>query len=128
VAQDLGFDVNQAEQYKNTYGLDSSQLEGKIAVAIRPIFDVVTNEVRRALAFWAGHHSDNNVKRLVVSGGVAKMPGIVPYLTAATGLEGQLGPVWEGVTLSPNVGPEVRDNGVFYSVAVGLAMRDMMKP
>src|SRR5581483_1707538 len=49
VAQDLGFEPDQAEQYKRTYGLDSTQLEGKITAAIKPIFDVITGEVKRAL-------------------------------------------------------------------------------
>jgi type IV pilus assembly protein PilM len=127
VAQDLGFDVGQAEQYKNTYGLDESQLEGKIAVAIRPIFDVVSNEMRRALAFWSGRHSDNPVRRFVVSGGSAKMLGIIPYLTSATGLEGQQGQTWEGVSASSEIAQAVRDDGPFYSVAAGLAIRDMLR-
>jgi len=127
VAQDLGFDTAQADQYKKTYGLDEGQLEGKIAASIRPIFDVVSNEMRRALAFWAGRHSDENVRRFVVSGGSAKMPGIVPYLTTATGLEGQQGQTWEGVGAPSEVAKAVKDNGPFYSIAVGLAMRDMLR-
>lgn len=127
VAQDLGFDNGQADQYKMTYGLDENQLEGKIAAAIRPIFDVVSNEMRRALAFWAGRHSEDNIKRFVVSGGSAKMPGIVEYLTSSTGLEGQVGQTWEGVNAPPEIAQIVKDNGPFYSIAAGLAMRDMLR-
>lgn len=127
VSQDLGFDQAQADQYKITYGLDQNQLEGKIANAIKPIFDVVANEMRRAQAFWAGRYSDNNIRRFVVSGGSAKMPGVVPYLTDATGLEGQLGQTWEGVRASQQMANEVKDNGPFYSIAAGLAMRDMLR-
>jgi type IV pilus assembly protein PilM len=127
VAQDLGFDNSQAEQYKITYGLDQNQLEGKIAAAIRPIFDVVSNEMRRALAFWVGRHSDDTIKRFVLSGGSAMMPGIVAYLTDATGLEGQVGQTWEGINAPPEVAQVVKDNGSFYSIATGLAMRDMLR-
>jgi type IV pilus assembly protein PilM len=126
VAQGLGFEIDQAEQYKDTYGLDDTQLEGKIAVAIKPIFDVITNEMQRALAFWSGRHPDVVVKTLMATGGSAKMPGLIPYLTAATGLEGQIGNTWETFSFGPNVSPTIRDDSPFYSIAAGLAMKDIV--
>jgi type IV pilus assembly protein PilM len=126
VAQDLGFSNDQAEQYKQTYGLDTNQLEGKIAVAIKPIFDVITNELRRAIAFWAGKHPDRNVTRFIVTGGSSRMPGLIPYLTETIGLEGQLGDSWADMSLASNLGSEVRENSQYYSIAVGLALKDLV--
>jgi type IV pilus assembly protein PilM len=125
IAQDLGFEAEQAEEYKKTYGLDPSQLEGKIAASIKPIFDVITNEIQRALAFWSSRHQDDSVKRLVVTGGGAKLPGVIPYLTEATSLEGQLGNTWQGVSVNETLLTEIRDDGPFYGVAVGLAMKEL---
>ena len=51
ISQALGFDLNQAEEYKKTYGLDQTQLEGKIMQAIKPIFDVVVDEVKKIGGF-----------------------------------------------------------------------------
>ncbi len=42
VSQSLGVDSAQAEEYKKTYGLDASQLEGKVKVALDSIFRVNT--------------------------------------------------------------------------------------
>ena len=124
VAQDLGFDINQAEQYKNTYGLDDSLLDGKIAASIKSIFDVITTEVQRALAFWVGKHPEDVVKRFIVTGGSSKLVGVVPYLTQVTGLEGQVPNTWEGIDFAQSVNPRVKEDGPFYSIATGLALRD----
>ncbi|HET7713007.1 MAG TPA: pilus assembly protein PilM, partial [Patescibacteria group bacterium] len=126
VAQDLGFEVDQAEQYKRTYGLDGSQLEGKIAASIKPIFDVVTAEVRRTLAYWAGKRPEDNIKRIIVTGGSARMPGLIPYLTDATGLEAELGNPWEGLSWSPTIGQEFREEGPTFAIAVGLAQKEVL--
>lgn len=126
VAQDLGFEIDQAEQYKKTYGLDPSQLEGKIAASIKPIFDLIVSEVHRAIAFWSSRHTDDNIKRIIMTGGTAKMPGLISYLAEATGLEGQLGDTWQGVNINPSLGLQLKDDGPFYSIAVGLAMKDII--
>lgn len=126
VAQDLGFETDQAEEYKRTYGLDSTQLEGKITAAIKPIFDVITGEVQRALAYWAGKHADNTIKRIVVAGGSAKLPGLIPYLADATGLEGQVGDPWTGLSFNPSLGREFKDEGPVYAIAVGLALKELV--
>lgn len=126
VGQDLGFEVDQAEEYKKTYGLDASALEGKIAGAIRPIFDVIVNEVKRALAYWAGRHPEDIIKRLVVTGGSAKMPGLVQYMTETTGLETVLGDTWQDLSISPQLGEDFKEDGPFYSIAVGLALKELV--
>ena len=124
VAQDLGFELDQAEEYMKTYGLDSDQLEGKVMQAIKPIFDVVVNETRRALAFYAGKHAEIPVKRVVVTGGTAKLPGLVIYLAEALGLEVQIADPWQGINLPPNVSQHLREEGPSYAVATGLALKE----
>ena len=123
VAQELGFELDQATEYMKTYGLDATQLEGKVMQAIKPIFDVVVNEIRRALAFYGGKHADTPVKRVVLTGGTAKLPGLVLYLAEALGLEVQLGNPWEGISLPSQVSQRLIQEGTSYSVAVGLAIK-----
>ena len=123
VAQDLGFELDQAEEYMKTYGLDATQLEGKVMQAIKPIFDVVVNEIRRALSFYSVKHPESPVKRVVLSGGTAKLPGLVIYLAEALGLEVQLGNPWEDISLPSQVQAQLVDNATSYTVAVGLALK-----
>jgi type IV pilus assembly protein PilM len=123
VAQDLGFELDQAMEYMKTYGLDATSLEGKVMQAIKPIFDVIVNEIRRALAFYATKHPEAPVKRVVVTGGTAKLPGLVIYLAEALGLEVQIGNPWEGVSLSSSVSSKLAAEDTSYAVAVGLALK-----
>lgn len=123
VAQDLGFEMDQAEEYMKTYGLDSTQLEGKLTAAIKPVFDVVVNEIRRAIAYYIGKNPNDPIKRIVISGGAAKLPGLVVYLADELGIEVQMGNPWEGIELPEALSGKLVDAGPTYAVAVGLAMK-----
>lgn len=125
VAQDLGFELDQATEYMKTYGLDASQLEGKVMQAIKPIFDVIVNEIKRALAYYSSKHPSSIVKRVVLAGGTAKLPGLVVYLAEVLGMEVQLGNPWEGIALPSSVSQKLTEEAVSYSVAVGLSLKSI---
>lgn len=125
VASDLGFEMDQAQEYMKTYGLDETKLEGKIMASIKPVFDIVTNEIRRAIAFYLGHRPDDPIKRVVVTGGVAKLPGLVVYLANTLGLEVQIGNPWEGIKLPASSEQKLIEAATTYAVAVGLALKEI---
>ncbi|HEY4694372.1 MAG TPA: type IV pilus assembly protein PilM [Candidatus Nanoarchaeia archaeon] len=125
IANDLGFEMDQAVEYMKTYGLDSTQLEGKVMQALKPVFDVIVNEIRRALAYYTSKHTDNPVKRVIATGGTAKLPGLVVYLAEALGLEVQIGNPWDGIALPSNISKKLIEEGTSYSVAVGLALKQV---
>ena len=124
IAQELGFEMTQAEEYKKSYGLLENELEGKIQEIIKPIFDVIVGEVERGLLFYQTHHPTDSVKRIILCGGTAKLPGIVMYLAGALDLEVQLGDPWNNVKKgSPDLAKKLEEHAPLYAVAVGLAMR-----
>lgn len=124
IAQELGFEITQAEEYKKTYGLLENELEGKIQEIIKPIFDVIVGEIERGVLFYQTHHPTDTVKRIILCGGTAKLPGIVMYLAGALDLEVQLGDPWNNVKKgSVELTKKLEDQAPFYAVAVGLAMR-----
>lgn len=125
IANDLGFEIDQAVEYMKTYGLDATQLEGKVMQSIKPVFDVIVNEIRRALAFYQSKHTEKPVKRVVVTGGTAKLPGMVIYLAEALGLEVQIGNPWDGIALPPNMSQKLIEEGTSYTVAVGLGLKQL---
>jgi len=126
ISQSLGFDLNQAEEYKRTYGFDSTQLEGKIMQAIKPIFDVVVDEIKRSAAFYNTHHKEDMVKRAVVCGGTASLPGIIVYMASSLDLEVVLGNPWQRVYVPAKFSKkDMEDSGPSFSVAVGLSLKDL---
>lgn len=125
VAKDLGFETDQAIEYMKTYGLDPTSLEGKVMQAIKPIFDIIVNEVKRALVYYTNKHPDSEVKRVVVTGGTAKLPGLVVYLAEALGIEVQIGNPWEGISMPSNIAKKLEEDSTSYAVAVGLALKQL---
>lgn len=126
ISQALGFDLNQAEEYKKTYGLDQTQLEGKIMQAIKPIFDVVVDEVKRSAAFYGTHNREDKIKRVILCGGTASLPGIIVYMAASMDIEVQLGDPWQKIYIPSKFSrKELEGVGPSFSVAAGLAIKEI---
>jgi type IV pilus assembly protein PilM len=123
VASELGLDIKQAEEYKKTYGLDETKLEGKVVAAIKPILEVILTEVKRVLAFYATRGGKEPVKRAVLSGGTAMLPGLVQYFMETLSLETQIGNPFTSITLTDKQKQALGDDGPLYATAVGLAQK-----
>ncbi|MBI5621176.1 type IV pilus assembly protein PilM [Candidatus Gottesmanbacteria bacterium] len=122
VAQSFGFEISQAEEFKKTYGIEKDKLEGKIVNAVAPIMDTITTEMKRAVAYYQEKFKDEHVGVVVLSGGTAKVPGMVVSMAESLGIEVQLANPWIGITREERfrvLDPE----GPVFSVAVGLALR-----
>jgi type IV pilus assembly protein PilM len=122
IARSLNMDANQAEQYKVNYGLDNSHLEGKVAKAVLPAFNVVIEEVKRGLAFFSQKHAEERVTTVILSGGGAEMPGLFSYVAQALGIE---------VLIADPFANFIKDNQTQnvpgrprFTVATGLAIRE----
>lgn len=123
IASSLGLEESQAEEYKCAYGLDDSRVEGKVAMAIRPIVEMIFGEIKRSLAFYESHDPQKTIKRVVLSGGAAFLPGLVSYFTANLDVEVQTGDPFLTVNLTDKQRAEIGENRAIYSTAVGLAMK-----
>lgn len=126
ISQELGFEMAQAEEYKRSYGLMEDQLEGKIMNILKPVVDVIVGEVERAILSYQTKNPSSPVKRVVVTGGSAQLPGLVVYMASSLGIEVQIGDPWQGIQI-PSQHQKMVDaieNKVSYTVALGLAKRD----
>jgi len=126
IAQELGFEMDQAEEYKKAYGLLGDQLEGKIQDIIKPIFDVIVSEIERAILSYRSRYPADPIKRAVLCGGSAKLPGVAVYLTNVLDVEVQIGNPWENIKkASREIEEKLEPESPSFSVAVGLAMRGL---
>lgn len=111
----------QAEQYKQSYGILEDKLSGKVAAVLKPILDILSTEILKAVEFAHGHVSVNQIARVVITGGGAFLPGFPEFLVNRTNLEVSLGDPWadfkkEGLITT------MAGQGSLYSVATGLAI------
>jgi len=124
VAQYLGVEELQAEEYKRTYGLSQNQLEGKIKTALDPVFRVVSDEMRKAIQFYQSEERGETPKLAILSGGTAGMPDAVSALTNLLNMEVVVGNPFAKVQVDPQAQSTLSGYAPLYSIACGLAMRD----
>ena len=122
LVQGLDFNPNQAEQFKQTYGLDKSQLEGKILTAVKPIMDTIISEMKRAIGYYQEKYPQEKVEVILITGGTAKLPGMVMYIAEEIGIEVQLGSPFIGIRRDERF-VQFDQEGPTYCVAIGLALR-----
>lgn len=124
LAQHFNFEINQAEEYKKVYGLMEDQLEGKVFEALRPVADIIAGEAKRVIQAFQTKYPQNAIKRVVLSGGGAKLPGLVIYLANTLGLEVQEADPWYFIIKDKSLVSKLAQDAPSYSVAVGLALRE----
>ncbi len=122
LSQKLGFEMIQAEAFKRTYGLEKDKLEGKIFDTVSPIIDTIKGEMIRAMAYYEQKYKGDKVELVLLSGGTARLPGLIVYLAQVLGVEVQLANPWVGISRDARF-RVLDDQGAVFTVAVGLALR-----
>lgn len=125
VAQEMGFELSQAEEFKRTYGLEEDKLEGKILAAVKPILDTIVEEIKRSIVSYQGKYPAEPIKIVSLCGGTAKLPGLVVYLTQNLGIESQIGNPWLNVDWDEKTFSKIDQEGPVFAVAAGLAMKEV---
>lgn len=124
VSQSLGITMQQAEEYKKTYGLSTTQLEGKVKTALEPIFKMVTDEVKKAIHFFQSEEKEEAPTTIVISGGSSLTPDLTSYLTEILGLETVTGNPFGKINVDPETLKSLTPYLSIYGTAVGLAMME----
>lgn len=125
IATTLGLDVGQAEQYKKTYGFSANKLEGKLAEVMKPVLQMIANEIKKTADFYTSKHSGETIKVVTLSGGIAALPDVVGALSALVGVEVAIANPFARVSLDTVQDKALMGSGPFYVVSVGLAMREI---
>jgi type IV pilus assembly protein PilM len=123
VAQGLGVEMQQAEEYKRAYGMAGGQLEGKIKGALDPVFTIVIDEMKKAIHFYQSEEKGEAPRSIILSGGTAGMPEALPIVSKAMGIEVVIGNPFSKVAVDSQVAKTLAPYAPLYSIAVGLAMR-----
>jgi type IV pilus assembly protein PilM len=126
ISLNLSLDMASAEEYKKAYGMKEDELEGKIRNAIMPVFNDISEEIRKTLALFA-EDIGKPAELLVLSGGGANLPGMAENLTKILGIEVQvLQPFVNIDTTKTQSGYNLNTEGCKFSLAVGLALRGLI--
>ena len=67
------------------------------------------------------------VKRIIVTGGTANLPGLVKYFSKELSISVEIGNPWKSVTYNKVLSGKLKKMSSDFSVAVGLALRGFEK-
>lgn len=122
----LNLDMASAEEYKKAYGMKANELEGKIRKAMQPVFNSVSEEIRKAMALSL-KDGGKKIELLALSGGGANLPGMAEELTRVLGIEVQvIQPLVKVDTSKVKTAFNLNLDGCKFTLSVGLAMRGLI--
>lgn len=126
VSMGIGVGGPQAEEYKTTYGLAEKELEGKVGRAVRPVLNVIIDEVKKAANYFQLEARSELPRSLILSGGTSGLPGLAGELTKLLNMEVQVGNPFSrpDITIDPASAKSLANFAPLYAVAVGLALRE----
>lgn len=126
VADDLSLEEIQAEEYIKTYGFVADKLQGKIRDSILPVYALTLDEIKRAGTYFESRSYGNSVKRVVLTGEVSTIPGIVVHTANYLGIEVELANSFKRFN---NLGKykdrqkELDFNSPYFSTACGASLK-----
>jgi len=124
LAADFGLEIQQAEEYKRNYGLDESQLEGKIINSLKPIMQVIVAELIKTVNFFKSRFEKSTPRRLFLVGDGAKLPGILTYMATEVGIESSLADPFANIKVSGRMEKRLQEiSSVGFCVPLGLSLK-----
>ncbi|MDO8486925.1 MAG: type IV pilus assembly protein PilM [Candidatus Curtissbacteria bacterium] len=122
IMNEFNLPQNQAEEYKQTYGILTDKLSGKVANVLKPVLEILAVELVKAIEYTHTHVAGSSVSRVVICGGGSFLPGFSEFLAERTSLEISLGDPWADFSKEGLI-TKLTGQGSVYAVATGLALR-----
>ncbi len=122
VATGLGLASRRAEEIKRRRGLTSSGGEYELFTVLQPLLDVIINESVRVKKNYENTYRAT-IKKVVLSGGGANLPGILRYFTKEIGLPAYKANPFDLVAYPEAMQSFVEELGPFFHIVIGLGLR-----
>lgn len=123
IMSEFNLPQNQAEEYKQTYGILTDKLSGKVANTLKPVLEILATELLKAVEFTHSHVPGTEISRVIICGGGSFLPGISEFLAQRANLEVSLGDPWVDFS-KQGIITKFTDQGSVFAVATGLAIRE----
>src|SRR6266851_990322 len=122
--KELDLSFEDAERLKKGDTLPSVTDEQKQQI-LRSVSDILTLEIQKTFDFFRATASGENIQRIVVAGGTARVPGLVDLLREEFAMPVEELNPFRKVLVNPSKHSEeqIREMGPRLAIAVGLALR-----
>lgn len=126
IAKQMGVSALEAEQTK----MDLAEgVDGDLPPVLKQAMQPILHEVKYSLELFSAQefHEASTVEKIIVTGGSAQLPQIDRYLTEALNINVYLGDPWARIATPEGLRPVLDEIGPRFSVAIGLAMKELDK-
>ncbi len=133
LATALQIDLDKAEKIKVKCDVSNpkkDQKSGKILEALNPIFEELTQQIKKYINFYQDHasheHLSSNYKieKLLLCGGGVNLKGFPKLLSEKLGISAELGDFWTNLSSKKPTDAMYKDS-LSFTTALGLALRGM---
>lgn len=125
IANSLNVTLDRAEQFKYDIGMSQDRLgQGSVPKTIESTLTPIVDELRYSLNLYK-NKDKKNVEKVILTGGSSMLLNLPEYLSKVLDLRVFLGDPWARVIYPEELKPVLDEIGPRFSVAIGLAMRDI---
>lgn len=125
IANSLNVSLDRAEQFKYDIGMSQNRLgQGSVPKTIETTLTPIIDELRYSLNLYK-NKDQKKIEKVILTGGSSMLLNLAEYLSKALDLRVFLGDPWARVIYPEELKPVLDEIGPRFSVAIGLAMRDI---
>ncbi|MBU1118586.1 type IV pilus assembly protein PilM [Patescibacteria group bacterium] len=124
IAESLHIDTAKAEQYKKDQGILFDPGKGSVSDAVDSVMKKYITEIQKLMSMFSDKRG-RKVEKVILTGGSARLLGLGEYLEKMLGIKVYAGNPWARVVTPAKVHDSVKRIGPEFSVAIGLAMRNI---
>jgi len=124
IAAKLNIPTDQAEELKRN--MSETELSGGIPDMIKEVLTPLLNEMKYSLdTYRARNNMTRSIEKIILTGGGAMLPKLTDYFTEFFNLRTFLGDPWVRLNYPEELKPVLQNIGSRFSVAIGLALREI---
>lgn len=120
----LGISHERAEAIKREAGLSERIEEREITSILAPFLETFFSEIERFISLY-NRKAERKVQKIIFTGGGSNLKGLVELAASRFGLEITKGNPFARIVTPPMMQPVLREIAPSFSVAVGLALREI---
>ena len=122
ISDSMNISKQRAENFKKG---ERDLLNSKESYLVIPVLEFIANESKRILNSYKLKNKDVRIDGILLSGGTSKMKGLEEYFTRSLESKVTLGNPWQHIVAEGETSVLIKNLGVSFSVAIGLALRGM---
>jgi len=125
IANSINVDLKRAEQFKKDIGFSGVEISQGVPKAIETSIEPIINEIKYCFDLYLSQEENKHIEKIILTGGSAYLPNLTGYLSSLLNIKIIIGDPWARVIYPIELKTVLDQIGPRFSVAVGLAMREI---